>query len=173
MLDLFAGLGGASSAMIGRGWSVVTVDNDSRFGCTHTADLTAWSWPGATPDLIWASPPCTEFSRESMPWCRTGTIPSLVLVSAAMRIIAECQPRWWVIENVRGAVKWLKPILGEPKQTHGPFFLWGSFPEFRCRVKPFKERLSSTQRAERAKIPLVLLNALADVIENNLLSGVS
>jgi hypothetical protein len=172
MLDLFAGLGGASTAMRARPdrWSVATVDNDPRFNCTVTADISAWSWTGPTPHLVWASPPCTDFSRESMPWCRTGDEPSVDLVRAALRVIEECQPTWWVIENVRGAVKWFAPILGEPKQVHGPFYLWGSFPPFRCRVRPFKEKLSGKQRAERAKVPLCVSRALADACESNLLT---
>lgn len=172
MLDLFAGLGGASQAMRERGWDVVTVDNDPRFGCTHTADLSTWSYDGPAIDLVWASPPCTEFSRESMPWCRTGKAPGLELVHAARRIIAEVAPTWWVIENVRGATKYLNPIMGEPKQSHGPFFLWGQFPAFRCRVLPFKEKLSSKQRAERAKVPAGLSRALAIACESDLFSGV-
>jgi site-specific DNA-cytosine methylase len=170
MLDLFAGLGGASSAMRERGWDVVTVDDDPRFGCTHTADLSAWSWEGPRPDLVWASPPCTEFSRESMPWCRTGATPSLDLVRAAVRIVGECDPQWWAIENVRGAIKWLTPLLGKPRQSHGPFFLWGTFPRFRCPVKPFKERLSSARRAERACVPNALSKALAVACESSILS---
>ncbi len=165
MLDLFAGLGGASQAFAARGWDVVTVDNDPRFGCTHTADLATWKWGGARPDLIWLSPPCTEFSRESMPWCRTGKPPSLDLVLAGLRIVRECGPTWWVLENVRGATKYLNPLLGEPHQSHGPFFLWGEFPAFECQVKPFKERLSGKQRAERAKVPRALSEALAVACE--------
>jgi hypothetical protein len=165
MLDLFAGLGGASEAMKARGWEVVTVDNDPRFNCTHTADLANWSYSGPPVDLIWASPPCTEFSRESMPWCRTGTAPSLALVAASWRIIREMRPTWWVIENVRGATKHLNPLLGEPR-SYGPFFLWGQFPEFRCRILPFKEKLSSERRAERAKVPMALSLALARACES-------
>lgn len=207
MLDLFAGLGGASQAMRERGWEVVTVDNDPAFGCTVTADLASWSWDGPTPDLVWASPPCTEFSRESMPWCRSKPAwvpcdcceshwcnrhgkhayecpcppveewelspyvvhpPSLALVEAALRIISECKPAWWVIENVRGATKYLNPLLGEPKQSHGPFFLWGRFPEFGAKVKPFKEKLSSKERARRAKVPKNVSRALAVACESSL-----
>lgn len=164
MLDLFAGLGGASAAMVGRGWDVVTVDNNQRFGCTHTTDLTHWSYSGPPVDLVWASPPCTEFSRESMPWKRTGKQPSLALVEAARRIVGEVKPQWWVLENVRGATRYLTPRLGVPR-SYGPFFLWGVFPAFRCRVRFFKERLSSTQKAERAKVPFALSLALARACE--------
>lgn len=164
VLDLFAGLGGASGAMRERGWEVVTVDVDPRFGCTHTADLATWSYEGPPVDLVWASPPCTEFSRESMPWCRTGAAPSMALVESARRVIAEVAPVWWVVENVRGATRHLTPLLGEPR-SYGPFFLWGVFPAFRCRVRFFKERLSSTRRAERAKVPAALSRALAKACE--------
>lgn len=169
MIDLFAGLGGASQAFRDRGWEVVTVDNDPRFNCTHTADITTWTWDGPRPNLVWASPPCTEFSRECMPWCRTGNVPSLALVQSALRVIHECDPDWWVLENVRGSIKYIAPLLGKPKQSHGPFFLWGQFPPFRCRVKFFKGRLSSQSRAERAMIPTVLSESLARAIESNLL----
>lgn len=171
MLDLFAGLGGASAAMKARGWDVVTVNNDPRFGCTHTADLTTWVYDGPRPDLVWASPPCTEFSRESMPWCRTGAPPSTALVRSALRIISECDPVWWVLENVKGSVKWLAPFMGGPRQSHGPFFLWGQFPEFRAAVKPFKEKLSSARRAERACVPVALSSALAAACEGSLFAA--
>lgn len=164
MLDLCAGLGGASQAMKEREWSVITLDNDPRFECDITADLLAWHWHGPTPDLLWISPPCTEFARESMPWCRTGTTPDLSLVEAARRLVAEIQPRFWVLENVRGAM----PYLGKPREIHGPFYLWGSFPPLgRPRLNMrHKESYSSKQRAERAMIPRALSEAVAVAVES-------
>ena len=167
-LDLFAGLGGATQAMKRRGWEVVTVDVEPRFAPTIVADLATWRWEGRSPDQIWASPPCTEFSRESMPWCRTGRTPDLGLVKAALRIVRECEPRWWVVENVRGAVKWFGPLLGQHRLSCGPFYLWGDFPKFRCSIRPFKERLSSKAKAQRAMVPAELSEALAVACESTL-----
>ncbi len=168
MLDLFSGLGGASAAMRDRGWNVVTVDVEPRFNCTFTADLTTWEPPaGERFDLVWASPPCQEFSRWGMPWLRKRNPPppSLALVQAARRIIDTVNPDWWVIENVRGASSFLRPILGEPRM-YGAAMLWGRFPDLgRVVIPPHKEKLSGHQRAERSKIPYPLSLALAKAVE--------
>jgi hypothetical protein len=169
MLDLFAGLGGASQAMKARGWDVVTVDNDPAFNCTVTADLAGWSWAGRQPDLVWASPPCTEFSRDLLPWIKTDGPPSLALALAAKRIIEETAPQWWVVENVRGASKWFRPIFGPVVRACGPFFLWGRFPHFHYRHGgKKKESWTSRARADRAKVPAALSLALARACESTL-----
>lgn len=171
MLDLCAGLGGASQAFRDRGWQVITLDNNPAFGCDITADLREWSWQGAQPDLIWLSDPCTEFARESMPWSRNGIAPDLSIVLAGLRIIRESTPRFWARENVRGSVRWVRPFLGAPREIHGPFFLWGNFPPLgRPRLSMRKkESYSSTQVAERAKVPYALSLAMALAIESQAL----
>lgn len=90
----------------------------------------------------------------------------MALVKAATRIVAECEPRWWVIENVRGAVKWFAPLLGKHRASYGPFFLWGDFPKFHCVVRPFKQRMSSTWKAQRAMVPNDLSESLAVACES-------
>lgn len=170
MLDLFAGLGGASAAMVARGWSVTTVEIDETFPAYHR-DVTTYSPPVGSFDLVWASPPCTEFSRESMPWCRTGNVPSVDLVREAMRVIDQAKPRFWVIENVRGSLKWLRPILGQPIAHLGPVWLWGVVPDgivWPAHVAPYKQNLSSRRRAERSRIPVAISEALAKAVEDAL-----
>lgn len=167
MLDLGSGLKGASQAMKARGWDVLTVDINPGFEPDIVADLRQWSYIGPRPDLVWCSPPCDEFAREFMPWSKTGNTPDLSIVLACKRIINECQPRYWVIENVKGAISWLRPILGNYRVCYGPFFLWGFFPvpgDFRLRARK-KESYSSKARAERAMIPAQLSNGLALAIE--------
>lgn len=167
-IDLCCGLGGASAAWKARGWDVLTLDADPRFAADVTADVRAWSYRGPRPLLAWASPPCTEFSRSILPWIRDPKAPDMSILEGCLRVIRECDPVFWCLENVRGAVRWLAPLLGPPRRSHGPFFLWGNYPAFRCRVPPFKERLSSARRAERAMVPYQLSDRLAAACERSL-----
>ena len=163
MLDLCCGLKGASEAMRLRGWTVITLDIAQEFEPDIIADVQQWSWNGKRPDLIWASPPCQEFNRESMPWSHKGITPNLSIVNACRRIVAECEPSFWIIENVRGAV----PYLGEPRAIIAPFYLWGFFPILSLPKLTYhhKESYSSSAKALRAKIPYQLSLALAKAVE--------
>lgn len=163
MIDLCSGLGGASRAMRERGWSVLSVDIEPRFEPDVIADVRQWEYTGPRPDLIWASPPCIEFARESMPWSRTGATPDMSIVRACYRIIQDVRPQWWVIENVRGAVPYFEPLLGNWRWHMNGVFLWGHFPDLGRPVirKRKKESYSSQQRAERAMIPYAISRAVA------------
>lgn len=168
MLDICCGVGGASAAMVALGWDVLTLDIDPAFCPDIVADIRTWSYSGPTPDLIWCSPPCEEFSREFMPWSRTGVKPSLDLVLSCKRIISEVRPRYWIIENVRGAVRYLAPILGRKRANYGPFFLWGNFPDLgHVKLSMRKKESYSSSRPElRAAIPYALSDAVALAVEH-------
>lgn len=63
VLDLFAGLGGATKAFKDRGHIVDTLDNDPKFHptfCMSVLDVKPEMLKGY--DFIWASPPCECFS---------------------------------------------------------------------------------------------------------------
>lgn len=166
MLDLCCGLKGASQPFSLAGWNVLTLDIEEKFAPDVVADLATWEYDGPRPDLIWASPPCTEFSRESMPWCRTGKEPDLTLVLACKRIIEQVKPRYWVIENVKGAIKYFVPHFGRPRASFGPFFLWGVFPLRGCQPLAYKPKgsYSSKNTAARAKVPEAVGEAILDGI---------
>ena len=178
VLDLCCGLGGATQAFKDRGHWVIGVDNDPNFKLSFPSfewDVRRIPIPNIVDrcsggvDFIWASPPCTEFARESMPWCRTGKIPDMDIVWACINIIETLKPRYWVIENVRGSSKYISPLLGTPKRI-GPYYLWGVYPIFDVFLKnrKKKESFSSTQKAERGKIPYAISLALCQAIEREL-----
>jgi len=167
MLDLCCGLGGASAPMRRRGWRVVRVDINPDVSPDYCADIRSWQWDGDRPRLIWASPPCDEFSREDKPWTKTGNLPDLSIVKACIRLIDEIQPDYWAIENVRGAVPYFAPLLGKPSWVCHPYYLWGNLPPLPRRLKfPKKGDAPRKNRAlVRAVIPFSLATAVADVCE--------
>lgn len=169
MLDLCCGLCGASAAMKKAGWSVVTVDNDPRFEPDFCVDVRKFKWYGPRPDLIWASPPCTEFARESMPWCKTGQIPDMSIFQACWLLINEIQPRYWAIENVRGAIPYFSEVLGRPQCSNPPYYVWSNTGVTKVKFsKQKKESFSSANRAERSKIPYEISEAFRIVCESQL-----
>lgn len=139
MVDLFSGFGGASEAfMRSREWTVKRFENNpllSDVENTQTVDLTEVTGEmiGAA-DLVWASPPCLEFSQAynapAVVAKREGRefTPTLDLVKTAIRLIDEIKPTYFVIENVFGAIPHFKPLLGKPRQLVSSFALWGNFP---------------------------------------------
>lgn len=168
VLDLCAGTGGATHACRVRGWTVITVDNDPQHASDVISDVRQWSWQGERPLAIWASPPCQEFSRHSMPWLRRKNPPppDMTIFEGCLRIIAETKPMYWILENVRGAVPFFRPILGHPRVRLGPFVLWGNFPlPERATPEIKKESRSGKDRIARAAIPPNISEAVWSVIE--------
>jgi len=157
MLDLFSGLGGASAAMYKRGWEVVKVDLDLTVKPDIAADIKNLTFRGYNPDLIWGSPPCVEFSRQGFPWIKGATEPSMDLVEAFHGIVSELNPRWWILENVQGAVKY----FGNPQFVSGPVKLWGRFPPINCKVVYWKRKTDCQRKDLRAKMPYSLSKAVA------------
>lgn len=69
---------------------------------------------------ILAAPPCTEFSVlncEAKPRKRDFG-KGLETVTACLRIIAQCRPVWWAMENPVG---YLREFMGPPRLTFQPW----------------------------------------------------
>jgi hypothetical protein len=194
MLDLFSGLGGASESMLQHGWDVSRVENNPELALVPNTDimciydlgqlLDIHMADGYIPpqlDLIWASPPCTDFStayasprstfEREFPNQNYDPGDAIELVKEAKRIIDIVNPRYWIIENVRGSIKYLVPILGEPTMIIDSIVLWGRFPKWSMppHYKHIKDDAWSTTplRANiRAKIPYEVSDACRQSIEN-------
>lgn len=166
MLDLCCGLKGASNDFKDNGWSVTTVDINSKFNPDIIADVNNLFLEGRY-DLIWASPPCQDYSKCALPasWkCNRGThkLPDMRPFLNCYRIIRYLKPRWWIIENVCGAQPYFEFVLGKRQKKIGSRYLWGEFPLFDTSPKYGKWKLSPTaDRAEiRSEIPKGITRAL-------------
>ena len=104
-LELFSGTGSFGNRARRRGYDVVSVD--WMFPATHRCDVLRWDYKRYSPrtfDVIWASPPCTEFSRAKT----TGTRDlkhAMKLVNRTLKIIEYFKPKWYVIENPVGLLR--------------------------------------------------------------------
>jgi len=142
MVDLYAGLGGASEAMIRTGWDVLRIDNNillqgvENMVLMDIKKLNPICTSSHKIDLVWASPPCRDFSNgynAPRPTAQRAGLdfgPDMSLLEEAIRIIEILKPRYWVIENVRGAIRDFEPYVGSPRLVVGAFVLWGNFPLF-------------------------------------------
>ena len=190
-LDLFAGLGGASEAFVQDldNWSVLRIDNnlllqdvpymviDDILVRQHNLVPN----PDHKIDVIWASPPCTEFSggfnspkskAARSPGGLDAYEPDMSYLEATMRIIEIVRPKYWIIENVVGSIRYFAEYLGEPRQIVGPYVLWGNFPMLtvdKSKLDNKQDRDSTPhplRSNRRAKVSFEVSRALKDAIDN-------
>lgn len=190
-LDLFSGLGGASEAFVQdlANWTVLRIDNNPLLGgvpYTIIDDIKnlepnpafiGIQWKGI--DCIWASPPCRDFSNgysspKSIHVREHGIDsykPDMTLLTTALDIIETVKPKYWIIENVVGSIRYFKEYLGEPRQIIGPYVLWGNFPFLELK-EPLQTKASKDVHSSnplrsnyKAKVDFAISKALKDAIE--------
>lgn len=187
MLDLCSGLGGASEAFLLAGWDVQRIESNSILANipqttiidVKTLRILLEQNPPGQIEFVWASPPCREFSNAfnspKSQAVRAGQldayIPDMSIVMECIRIIEIVKPKYWCIENVRGATRYFNPILGEPRQVIGPYCLWGNFPYIDPKLSAFKTKAqkdvhsANPLRANlKALIPIEISQAFCNAI---------
>lgn len=166
-IDLYCGLGGWTEGLLAEGYDVIGFDIVQRpypaqLVIQDVRELDGSRFAHAT--VIVASPPCDEFSRWDQPWSRLvakRTLPDLSLWRAAERIAREAHVPT-IIENVRGAQR----FVGPARAHFGRQYLWGDVPPLLPHLLTQscgrqKQSLSSSRKAERAKIPFELASWIA------------
>ena len=190
IVDLFSGFGGASEAFAkDEAWGILRIENNPLLAnvehtrCMDIFEFRDWlleqqyRYGSFSVDVVWASPPCHEFStaygaprsiahREGV----EDYQPYMGYLEVAIEIIEILKPRYWIIENVRGAIKYFEEKLGKPAQIHGAYVLWGNYPKFEPATFPTKaqkdKRWSPLRSNYRAQVPIQISQALKDAIES-------
>ncbi len=148
-IDLFCGLGGWTEGLLSEGYEVIGFDIERHDYGTggYPAQLvlqdvlTIHGSQFKDASLIVASPPCQEFSYMAMPWTLAKEKQRRIAASAEeqklltalfdacfriQREAIEAAGHFipMVVENVRGAEKW----VGRARWHYGSYYLWGDVP---------------------------------------------
>lgn len=185
MLDLCAGLGGASEAFhLDPNWEVIRIDNNPLLEDVDNMIIddifeTNVDVPHCKFDYIHASPPCLEFStaysapKSAAARSKKQFSPDLSIVKRCVQIIEWHKPKHWSIENVLGSIPDLKPVLGNPAFTIGPFVYWGTIPyphvgpNFKhCKLDGDSWSTDPLRANKRAIIPLEISTAILTAISD-------
>ena len=120
VLDLFSGSKSLEKPVLDRGWEYFSIDVDPEYEPDMVADIYYLEPEDIpfSPDIIWASPPCTYFSVASIGnhWTRDSkpksenALMGVMLVERAFTIIGAKKPTWWFLENPVGKLRKL-PVM--------------------------------------------------------------
>ena len=150
-IDLYCGLGGWSEGLLAEGYHVVGFDierhqyGEHRYpGQLVIQDVTTLhgsQFKDAA--VVVASPPCQEYSYMAMPWKRAKAKAEAIRADTTGKMLADLNRLFdacfriqaqasiaagrhipLIVENVRGAQKW----VGRARWNFVSFYLWGDVP---------------------------------------------
>ena len=114
VLDLFSGTGSVTKALSGLGYTIITLDSDRKWDAEFCVDILSWDYKRIFPvgyfDVIFASPPCTHFSKAKTVGFRNLDSAD-ALVQKTLEIIQYFQPKKWFLENPRDGLLQKRPYM--------------------------------------------------------------
>ena len=113
VLELFRGTGSIGKYCEELGYDVFSLDIDPKAQASVTTDIMNWDYamyPVGHFDIIWASPPCTEYSTMCFRRPRKLDVADAI-VQRVLDIINYFKPTTWYIENPRSGMLKTRPFM--------------------------------------------------------------
>ena len=136
-LELFSGTHSFGKCAEALGHNVISLDIDGR--ATITKDILEWDYtiyPKDYFDIIWASPPCNEYS--CMNYCRPEKVCDIEgsdkLVLKTLEIINYFNPELWYIENPQTSLLKSRPFMKDIPYVDVDYCMFGWYIRKRTRI---------------------------------------
>jgi len=113
LLELFSGTGSVGKVARNFGIHVTSLDRD--MDADIKTDIMDWDYKQFPPkyfDIIWASPPCTEYSRAKTIGVRKIQ-ESNEIVLRVLEIINYFEPKFYMIENPQSGLLKNQPFMSD------------------------------------------------------------
>jgi site-specific DNA-cytosine methylase len=115
LLELFSGTKSVSKAIGSRYHEIISVDILEKFEPSVVADILRWDYKIYPPgyfDTIWASPPCTEYSKMKYLSMKPRNLDLAdSIVKRTLEIIDYFRPNRWYIENPQTGLLKDRPFM--------------------------------------------------------------
>ncbi len=112
ILELFCGTKSFTKVSEDKGHKAYTIDIDEKFNpdlCKDVLDVELSDIP-FQPDIIWASPPCTEYSIAKTVGVRNLEYADSI-VKKTLQLIQELKPKTWIMENPQTGLLKSRPFM--------------------------------------------------------------
>ena len=119
LLELFSGTGSIGLAFKEIGWDVVSLDMEPKFHPTIVADSMEWDHTVFQPghfDVVWASVPCTEYSRAKTIGVRKLDLADAI-VERTLQLIDYFSPTYWWMGNPASGLLHTRPMRAAPAEA--------------------------------------------------------
>jgi hypothetical protein len=122
---------------------VIRVDIDPRFKPALVADVRYLPLKPFHVDVLWASPPCTEFSKFGLRcFYPNPPEPDLSICNGVRTEILRLKPRFWIVENVWSSRPWLRSLFGPVRAKPPGHALWSNMLLMLPNIEPHKATYS-------------------------------
>ena len=149
VLELFSGTRSIGKCCDALGWESVSVD--MVLPADHKVDIMEFDYkqyPKDYFDIVWASPPCTEYSRAKSQGVR-DIVGANKLVIKTLEIINYFNCEYWFIENPQTSLLKNQPFMKDLPFVDGDYCMYGL---------PYRKRTRIWTNKKYGEAPLKLCN---------------